>query len=113
MGILALSGCNQKQIPELSVGEKKEIVRDARALLSKYTVDQVFEIEESEWPESFLKLEPVVVRRYGDGIGILRKKFVSSESGLFVPIPNYTPENTQVSGFEEIGEDLYYYWISG
>jgi hypothetical protein len=111
--VLFLAGCNRNKLPDLSAEEKKEIVSDARSILRERTRDEWFDIPEKQWPESFRKLDPVAVRRYSNGIGILTWKFVSKESGLFIPIPNYTPRDTQISGYEKISDDLYSYWISG
>jgi len=82
-------------------------------LLTKYAEGEIFEINENQWPESFIKLEPLTVRRYGGGLGIVRWKFVIKGSGLYIPLPSSTPKNTGNTGFERIDEDLYYYWISG
>ena len=104
-----LLGCNRNRIPELSIEEKKEVIADAKILQSKYT--GIVEIEEKEWPESFIPLEPIIIKRYGEGIYIIRYKFVSHESGFFIPIPGYIPESDYGAGYEKLGEELYYFWI--
>ena len=109
LSVLGIVGCGRNTIPELSIEEKNEIVSDARDLLTQY--GERVEIEKTEWPESFRQIEPVAVQRSYEGIVIITHKFVSSESGLFIPPVGYSPETSQSAGYEKIGDDLYYYWI--
>ena len=104
-----LVGCNRNRIPELSLEQKKEVVADAKALLNRYT--EIVEIEKNEWPKSFIQFEPIIVKRSGGGITIIRHKFVSHESGFFIPSLGVTPITDHSAGYEKLGDDLYYFWI--
>ncbi|MDQ8209775.1 hypothetical protein QEH52_19810 [Coraliomargarita sp. SDUM461003] len=110
LSVLTLVGCNRNRIPELTEEEQNQIVADARVLLSKYT--EQADIPENEWPNSFIKFEPVIVKHSYSGIVIIRYKFVSHESGFMIPKKKgMVLESDQSVGYEKISNDLYYYWI--
>lgn len=110
LGVLTLLGCNRNRIPELTEEEKNQIVADARVLLSKYTEQS--DIPENEWPDSFMRFEPVIVKHSYSGIVIIRYKFVSHESGFMIPTKKgMVLKSDQSVGYEKLGDDLYYYWI--
>jgi hypothetical protein len=112
LSMLFLFGCERR--PAISPTEQVAITADCRQLILKFPENgNVWEIPTSAWPESVARLKPVLVRRYGGGIGILFHKFVSREDGIMITEPGYTPTNSSSVKHEKVSEGFYWYSISG
>jgi hypothetical protein len=79
----------------------------------KHPENTIFEIPDSEWPQSVVALHPVELRRYEGGLSILLWKWVSKEAGFMVTDPGFTPSASSNATYEKISDGLYWYTISG
>ena len=88
---LILLGCessldrqHREALGRLEAVDNEELVKGVALILALPEEQKTFDLPRDLWTPEIVKLEPVAVRYYGDGVAILIKKWVSKESGFYV-----------------------------
>jgi hypothetical protein len=112
--LIGISSCSwapaRRDIPDLSPEQRAQLIRESEPILEKFT-GITYDIPAEEWPDSISRLEPVEVRRYNEGLGVLLWKWVSKEDGIMITNPGYVPENSTGATYKRIADRLYWYEI--
>ncbi len=88
---LLLVGCqsavdrqHQEALRRLDGINQANLVAEVASILALPKEKRTFDLPQGLWTPAIVKLAPVTVRCYDDGVAILFEKWVSKESGLYV-----------------------------
>jgi len=80
----ALDRQHKEALQRLSAINQVQLVTEVESILALPDEKRAFDLPKDMWTPEIIKLHPVAVRCYDEGIAILLKKWVSKESGFYV-----------------------------
>lgn len=116
--LLFLFGCESKvdqqhkdALERLSAIDQARLVTEVASIMALPEDQRAFELPNNMWTPEIIKLHPMSVRCYEDGIAILLKKWVSKESGIYVTPKgrSHSPSEALIGVRRKISDQIEWY----